>query len=291
MRKNLTIVFGLVLLGGVVMTGVFASAQRYHQYLYQQKNSHVGQESVTRYHNYRQNLNARKVGAYRTRPTSRRLDADERPYNDIAHVKSNTRATVGAGGVGYGDYSDGNEARNENTRASNRLVIRNGQYQYKYPVVTDQYVRDSQQNAQDYVVSPEAISFGNALGFAADDEGVYRSSNTSLAFRALEFPESKCTESNFRSCVATVARNYRSSLGADSAHLYDFAWRQTKLNDFTYFLTYRETFYKGGNVYFLFYALNPVTGNLVRVESVAFASQEDKSAKQAHKVFETLRFN
>lgn len=274
------------------MTGVFASAQRYHQYLYQQQQNRVGQESVQRYHNYRQNLNARNYGAYRSRPTARRLDASERAYNDIARVKSTTRNRLSyQDEAGHAVYYDGNDARSENTRASNRWVIRNNQYQYKYPVVTEQYIRDSQANAEDYVVEQNAITFGNTLGFSADDEGVYRSANTSLAFRVLEFPESRCSESNFRSCVMTAARNYRSSLGADQAHLYDFAWRQTKLNDFTYFLTYRESFYKGGNVYFLFYVLNPTNGNLVRVESVAFASQEEKSAKQAHKVFETLRFN
>ncbi len=290
MRKNLTIVLGLVLLGGIVTTGVFASARSYHQQLYQQSQSG---DSVKRYHVFRNGHSARTYKNLRVRPTSRRLGQDERGYNEVAkyQVPTTDRGVVGVNGEVY--YNDGDSARSENTRTSNRWVVRNGQYTYKDPVHLGQYgsqVIEHQDVATDYVVDSKAIQFSNDLGYTSDANGAYRSANTSLAFRVLEFPDTKCTETNFRTCVLSSARDYRDSISVGEAKVYDFFWRQTKQNDFTYYLTYRETFGKGKNVYFIYYALNPNTGGLVRVESVAFENQEGVAAKQAHEVFETLRF-
>ncbi|HEY5714537.1 MAG TPA: hypothetical protein VIT68_04270 [Candidatus Gracilibacteria bacterium] len=258
--KKIFIAFGLFALIGTCMVGVSATAQRYQQ--------------------YRNSYNAQRYGA-KHRPTSYRLNDRDRVIADnIPNVTTNQRGTVSA---------PVSSTRDIKRIWRGRRYFRPELYR-TYPEDYKQY--SAPKVAQEALVPGSSFDFDNVANFASDANGIFRSSTTSLAFRVYEVQDGVCRKENFSRCVNGVMDQYRRGMGVnDRLYLQDYSFRQTMIGDFSYQLTYRETFVgRDGNIYFVMALINPNTGKLVRIEGVALPRHEVSATTYMHKVFESFRF-
>jgi hypothetical protein len=177
--------------------------------------------------------------------------------------------------------------RIENTFQSNRLVVRNGDY-------VDRSVNYlGEPKVEDLAVVDATYYTVDTMAFSKDSSGTYRNNGTSLAFRVLQSPSSyKCSETNFWSCVARLTQNFKATQNITNVTNanQDFRWNDTQALSFARFPTVTESFEAGGRTYFIFSALNPADGSIVRIEGVASARDKDIAAQEMYKVFETFRF-
>ena len=178
--------------------------------------------------------------------------------------------------------------RVENTFQSNRLVVRNGNYKDRVTAYR------GEPSGRDFsVVDPLTYSV-ETYRFGQDNAGTYRAPGTSLAFRVLQSPDRyKCSQSNFWMCVNRLTINFRTNqnLGYVTAVNRDFRWNQTRDLSFERFPTVTESFdAANGQTYYIFSALNPIDGSIIRIEGVSNSGEKRMAAQQMHQVFETFRF-
>lgn len=184
-------------------------------------------------------------------------------------------------------FGDGSAGRYENNVISNRNVIRNNNYVYENAIY------NLRRNA---VVQESTANFAIELpfGFGRDTQGVYRSKNSSLAFRVIDGGE--CNSLSFSSCARTANQNFQSANELSRAYnQQEFTrWNQTVHTDFDYFQTVTSSFDAlsgiNENAYFTFNAIHPITGELVRIEGVAKGNEKDRAAQIMFQLFETFRF-
>lgn len=177
--------------------------------------------------------------------------------------------------------------RIENTIQTNRLVVRNGNYK-------DQIVPyNGEPTVNDLAVVDAGTYTLDTMGFTKDGSGTYRQQGTSLAFRVLSSPSDyKCSQTNFWSCVARLTSNFQAAqnLGSISNLNRDFRWNDTEHLSFQRFPTVTESFDAHGRTYFIFSALNPADGSIVRIEGVATQGDKNAAAQAMYQVFESFRF-
>gem|GEM_PF-4813526 len=177
--------------------------------------------------------------------------------------------------------------RIENTFQSNRHVVRNGNYKDR----TVAY-RGEARNA-DLAVVDAGYYTVNTMAFNKDGSGTYRQGGNSLAFRVLQSPSSyKCSQTNFWACVNRLTQNFQASQNMNNVSNVnrDFRWNDTEHLSFARFPTVTESFDAGGRTYYIFSALNPADGSIVRIEGVSSARDKNYSAQEMYQVFETFRF-
>ncbi len=182
-------------------------------------------------------------------------------------------------------YNNGGRNLNLVSREqSDRHVVRNNDYRLK----SNYKVRKVTQN----LVVPDNFTL-SLPGDFTEQNGIYRSDKTSLAFRVIN--GGKCNSIAFNDCVKRLNRNLEKSSNLHGLYgLQSFLrWNHTTLPNETYYQTLTQSFDAvsryGKNTYFTFSTLDPSTGNIIRIEAVANARERSIAAKQAFEIFETFR--
>lgn len=290
MRKNLLLGLGFMLIVGSAISFVDASRYQYHQmqragYTNPNQQAHR-HDSVYRPHSisyvnpYANAFRSRNANQYKAQCDLRTAygchyfnkQAMYRPAKDMMDYKLQRPQL---------------NPRVENTFQSNRLVVRNNNYTDRSvayrgePAVSDLAVVD----ATYYTVDTNA--------FVKNSSGIYRSNNTSLAFRVLKSPSNyKCSQNNFWACVSRLNKSFKSTQSINSVINVnqDFRWNDTQSLSFARFPTVSESFEANGKTYYMFSALNPADGSIVRIEGVASARDRNAAAQSMFKAFESFRF-
>lgn len=131
-------------------------------------------------------------------------------------------------------------------------------------------------------------------GFYKDINGVYRKKGSSLAFRVLS--AGKCNSLGFTTCVKGVSNNFKDEQNLGSVRNYKQVnrWNQTVHEDFTYYPSVTESFdatvFGREHSYFIYNAVNPENGEIIRVEVVSDKGEKLNSIQSVFNMFETFRF-
>ncbi len=195
------------------------------------------------------------------------------------------------------DGHPGNDVRIENTFQTNRLVVRNGHYKEvrNYHPNSNQPARRTS-NSGSQVGMDTAYTFSQ-YGFSADRNGVFRSRNTSTAFRVHRVGQVPCSQANFGQCAQSLTQNFvnAQNLQGISHQAGSQRINQTNYLDRGYYPTVVESFdgIKNGRSYsyFILTAMDPTSRNVVRIEAVAPSGDRAGANHYMHQVFESFRFN
>jgi len=197
-------------------------------------------------------------------------------------------------------------ARKENLYKSNRLVIRNGAYEYKDPRDNPNYIY-SLQNARagfsstklsQKVSNTDSSEYKMAYPetFSRGVDGVYRSYRTGVTFRVVEV-DTKCTAFDFARCVDQVEQNFveDNNLHSNKSLYSTTSTADTVEGSKAYYPVAVNTFtakdFSGEQLFMNFSALNPKTGELVRIEAVGNGTADlEMTSYIVYKMIESFRF-
>ena len=200
--------------------------------------------------------------------------------------------------------------RNANRYQSDVLVVRNGDYKvtgYGRAFTEASYRPDTGYKKQvtqpipraelKRIIGSSPYAWDVPAGFTKNTQGVYEDARSSIAFRLTRTSsEYECLSTGFRGCAVNLGKSFRQSQKLTKVEdlEQDYRWEQTVDSDFGYYPTYVEGFVANGygtdNVYYIFNALDPVDGSVVRIESVARDYDADHAAEIMKQVFESFRF-
>ncbi len=290
MRKNLLLGLGFVLIVGSLISFVDASRYQYHQmqragYTNPNQQAHR-HSSVYRPHSvsyinpYANTFRSRNRNQYKAQ-------CDLRTEYGCHYFNKQNMYRPAKDMLDYKLQRPAQNPRIENTFQSNRLVVRNNNY------VDRSVTYRGEPSVRDLAKADTTYYTVNTNTFTKDSSGTYRSNNTSLAFRVLTSPSNyKCSQNNFWACVNRLNQNFKSTQGINSVlnANQDFRWNDTQALSFARFPTVSESFEAKGKIYYLFSALNPADGSIVRIEGVASAHDRNLAAQLMFNTFESFRF-
>lgn len=290
MRKTLLLGLGLTIFLGSAVALSSASRYQYHQfqrYGYTTPN-HQAHRHASVYRPHSRSVYSGYPSYYRNLSRGRYLPkCDLRDQFGCHYFNKQQQYRVAKDPLDYKLQRPHLYPRVENTFQSNRLVVRNGNYKDRIATY-----RGNPQS-QDFVSVDAGYYTVDTSRFGQDGNGAYRAPGTSLAFRVLQSPNNyKCAQSNFWACVNRLTKNFQDSqnLGYISGVNRDFRWNQTQDLSFERFPTVSESFDAAGRTYYIFSALNPVDGSIVRIEGVSHQRDKNYASQAMFQVFETFRF-
>lgn len=294
MRKISTFIFGLVLLSGAFVfqsdAAMTACGTVDGKTYYTSRGCCLDAKRPIRAYSNR-------IGPYRYRPNTKRCD------NCVTRISIAGRKDVTyykqyrISPISYrrriqlqrqNDYK--HYPRYANTVSSSKNAVRNNDYIVKTGAFTEP---NSIVNANDQSsLKSRDYTWAIPAGFTKDSNGIYRSSRSSLAFRVIS--AGKCSSISFTACVHNVSTNFKETqlLSIMQNYRKVYRWNQVVHTDFSHFPTITESFdatvYGQKNRYFIFNALNPENGDIIRIEMVEDYSKWS-SVKTAFGAFETFR--
>ncbi len=290
MRKNLLLGLGFVLVAGSIISFVDASRYQYHQMQragYTTPNHQAHRHtSVYRPHSIsyiNPYANAHR-NVYRNRY---KAQCDLRTEYGCHYFNKQELYRPAKDRLDYKLQRPHQNPRIENTIQSNRLVVRNQNFKDR------SYYYNGGAKVSDLAVVDATYYTVDTMNFSKATNGTYRNNNSSLAFRVLQSPSDyKCSQSNFWSCVNQLTKNFKSSQGINHTTNVnrDFRWNDTQALSFARFPTVSESFQANGKTYFMFSALNPADGSVVRIEGIASARDINHASQKMFQVFESFRF-
>jgi len=181
-------------------------------------------------------------------------------------------------------FGEDNGGRTLNTQVSDRIVVRNNDFAYQSGrQVENKVAYKSPKNF--------TVSFPNSFTL---NDGVYRSRNSSLAFRITS--GGKCNPIAFTDCSRRLENklNKENNFYNVSGEQTFYRWNQTVLSSFDYHQTVVKTFNATSrgkhNSYFTFTTLDPNSGEILRIEAVSNSSGRNQAAQQINNIFESFRF-
>ncbi len=298
MRKKALFILGLFLVAGSAIG--LSSASRYQYHLYQ-----YPYNTPSSYSLYRPSSNRISPWQYR-KPTSREVrcvGCDEhtkiysKKYENALRNSKNNRSALSREErlKAYRARKLKENPRYANTYQSKRYIIREGNYKETgYGIKLNSKKNIQARSVKSVSSNKFEVNLGN---FKKDKGGVFRAKGTTLAYQVSQTPKGyKCETSNFWNCATSLNKNFKSFQGFSNIREQniDFRWNQTNNLDFSYFPTVTENFdaRSGGNnnTYFIFNALNPKDGSIIRIEGVAGASDKERASQIMYDIFESFRF-
>ncbi|MCF7812389.1 hypothetical protein K9M59_02220 [Candidatus Gracilibacteria bacterium] len=203
--------------------------------------------------------------------------------------------------------------RNENRFATQRIVVRNDDYRsktafadsiptlqiYREPVVVD----DVNFIPAHISLRPETQYIGPKYtleipaGFTQGIDGDYKSTYNSLTFRISPTPEKySCVQPSFELCAINLGKGFKDSQNLVQVSQLNRSedWDQTVGRQMLLYPTFTESFHATAfgsqNIYFIFSALDPSDGSVIRIEAVAKEHDAEIAAQVMKKVFQSFRF-
>lgn len=243
-------------------------SNRIGPYRYRANNKSCNNCRYTYQHASRRN-DVTKYAQYKTRQISYRKRIELKRQREVMH---------------YPRYA--------NTVTSAVNVVRNSDYVLKIGVPGGAIVR-SNGNKTNLFEDEYAVEVPQ--GFYRDANGVYRKTGSSLAFRVLS--AGKCNSQGFTTCVKGVSNNFKDEQNLGSVRNYKQVnrWNQTVHTDFNYYPSVTESFdatvFGREHSYFIYNAVNPENGQIIRLEVVSDRGEKLRSMQSVFNMFETFRFN
>ncbi len=209
--------------------------------------------------------------------------------------------------------------RYANTIESGTLVVRNGNsvkisltkdnpYPYQQANLPqlkislrekdNEFISEMKQLQSQQAYFPQKQKKQNTFDFDAysftpqEDENFYVSKNSTLSFHVIREP---ACQSNFEPCAINLGKAFKDNenLVQVSQLLRDLRWKK-QISSPVRFLTFTEAFHANigdqKNVYFIFNALDPSDGSVIRIEAKADAWETKRDAGIMLSIFDTFTF-
>lgn len=183
-------------------------------------------------------------------------------------------------------------ARRANTYQDRYIIVRKGNYIDRgYSLNQNNRTRNTYNvaDAGDYELT-------NPRRFVMTENGDYRASGTTLAYRVLSLDQAHCNMKNFWTCAQSHNKAFRNSKALNLVRNVQtsYRWNQTAHTNFDYFPTITESFDAVVNgqayTYYVYMALNPIDNTMIRIEGVSSSREKRTASQTAFQIFETFRF-
>jgi len=143
----------------------------------------------------------------------------------------------------------------------------------------------------------DGFSFSHPRSFVRTDNGAFRGSGTSLAYRVLKLDGGTCTLASFWTCAQSHNQAFRSSDAFAGVRNVQTSLRQNQTDHFSFdfYPTITESFDTIVNgkayTYYTYTVLNPLDNSIIRIEAVSNTFEKPRVAQVTHQIFESFRYN
>lgn len=183
------------------------------------------------------------------------------------------------------------------THKAEEYIVRNPRYYYPGPAPTPiTYPVRLLRSSSNQIIPSYKYMASIPDNFIKQSDGIYQDQNSSLKFRILQTPEKyKCYRKSFKICAIDLGKGFKreQTLGQIDPLFSSYRYNHTNANSFSRYPIFVESFKSSlmgsDNVYFIFNALHPVDGSIVRIEAVVREKEKSVAANTMFKIFESFR--
>lgn len=187
-------------------------------------------------------------------------------------------------------------ARKENLRSTDRIVVRNGDVKYTNrhtdPNYQNQRMRVNLTRNNVSTKAPLSYKITQPSGFDLARDGYYRSDKTSVAFRVVPSTNT-CSKISFGTCVSADQNTFArlNDLQKRTIMYRKVGTSDTVLGKRTPYPVFIESFTAKEMAHVHFAALDPQTGNIVRIEAKGNKKDMETASFLVYKMAEGFRFS